>query len=131
MEQTVSFIQADELSYAVDSDVLYMGDMKYRNQYPFDGIVQYFVSLTHLTHILAPLLVLSDVPTIHIQDVTGKGTVTISASHPILDIDERIDNFLHHLPDTQAAPLHIPQIYRAILGDHVEILPGWDSDRPA
>jgi hypothetical protein len=127
MERTVSFISVDDISCAVDSDVLYIGDMKYRKQYQSDGNIHYFVSLSHLTHIIAPLLVLSEVPTIHIQDSSGNGRITIRMNHPILDIDERIDDFLHRFTGGQVAPHTVPQLYREIIGNHAEVHADWDN----
>jgi hypothetical protein len=118
MERTVSFIGPGDLAFAVDPDVLYMGDMAQRRQYPDDSNVRSFVSLTRWTEVLAPLLVLSEVPVIHVHCCQGTTSrITISASSPIPDMDEHLDHFLRHASDDILSSRGVAPLYREMLGE--------------
>ena len=94
MERTVVFINPEDISYATQSDVLYIGDLKQRSQYPESSNVRWFVSLTRWTQLLAPLLALSETPVIHIERVSDDRRITITANVRTPEIEEYLDHFV-------------------------------------
>jgi hypothetical protein len=115
MELTVVFINPEDISYATKSDVLYIGDMKQRSHYPESSNVRWFVSLTRWTHLLAPLLALSETPVIHIEHVADDRRITVTANVRTPDIEEYLDYFL----SLSSPHLHMQgdiNLYREMLG---------------
>jgi hypothetical protein len=121
-KQSVMFVGPDELTRVQADDVQYIGALTHRQEYPEDCGVSYFVSLTRMTRVFAPLLVLSEVPVVYVRCVSNTNCITITAKKCIPDIEERIDEFLwHSLDPTTAAATSIKKgltddIYRSLLG---------------
>jgi hypothetical protein len=125
MERTVVFINPGDISYATKPDVLYMGDLKQRSQYPENSKISCFVSLSRWTQVLAPLLALSEAPVIHIERVSDDRRITVKANARTPEVDEYIDYFLY----LSSPNLYIQgdegdlKIYRQMLGPAYEFEP--------
>ena len=112
--QTAIFVQPGDTLHVEDNEntIIFIGDLKRRDEYPDHGPIRCFASLTHHTQSLSPLLLLKETTNLRVRTSSTANPIDIRTTDFTQDIEERIDDFLNTRPSDDATCM-----YRQILGE--------------